>query len=510
MQSPAVTRLVEASPRGVFRSAQPAILVADDDEATRAELASWIRQQGCTVEIATDLAAALGALARAEFDLVFADVPAIGGDAALLAQMRERRSSLPVVLMTRHATVADAVEAMQAGAHDYLVKPLDPAHVRMLLGQTLERRASLRSGGAAETSFVLKSANPAMAKVIATARRVAASDLPVLLTGESGVGKSMLATCIHAWSRRGTRAFATVPCTAVADHCPEAELFGNPIEGVIPSRQHLPAWREALSGGTLLLDEVDALPRQLQGDLLCLLATPRGGMRNGPTVNARVIAATTCNLEEQVAAGRFREDLFFRLNVVTIAIPPLRKRPEDLVTLTDHLLTRLAACYGREAVRITPELRQVLATYHWPGNTRELVNVLESALVLSQGSTITPGHLPDRLLGRTRTDDAPVGAVPLRELERRHIERVVAESRTLEEAAVRLGVNATTLWRRRKRYGMATGASPDPSVGLTVADARARRRPHAIDPDHPHGGSDDESPSEAQGHPDGDGSRTPW
>src|SRR5262249_44612309 len=153
-----------------------------------------------------------------------------------------------------------------------------------------------------------------------------------------------------------------------------------------------------------------------------------------------------CNLEEQVAAGRFREDLFFRLNVVTIAIPPLRKRPEDLVTLTDHLLTRLAACYGREAVRITPELRQVLATYHWPGNARELATVRESALVLSQGSTITPGPLPDRLLGRTRTDDAPVGAVPLRELERRHIERVVAESRTLEEAAVRLGVNATTLW----------------------------------------------------------------
>jgi NtrC-family two-component system response regulator AlgB len=224
---------------------------------------------------------------------------------------------------------------------------------------------------------------------------------------------------------------------------------------------------------------VDALPRPLQGDILHLLATRCAWTDDDRTVDIRVIASTTRNPEAEVASGRFGEDLFFRLNVVAIAIPPLRERREDLVALTDHLLTRLGARYGRHMIRIAPELRCVLGAYDWPGNTRELANVLESALVLSQGSTITTGHLPDRLLRRTRTGDAPapVGTVPLRELERRHIEHVIAESRTLEETAARLGINATTLWRRRKRYGIAPTPAPGSPDETSDPDRDDSRKP---------------------------------
>jgi two-component system, NtrC family, response regulator AlgB len=467
MRPRAVTPAVDGVRRGVLFPAFPvrgraraAILIADDDEAVRTELATCIRRQACTVETATDLSAALDALARAEFDLVFADVPVVGGDAELLAQMRKRRPGAALVLMTAHATVSEAVHAMQAGAYDYLVKPLDLEHVQMLVRRILAGKMPLRSGGAGSetiaTSFILESANPAMQKAIATARRVAASDLPVLFLGESGTGKHVLATCVHAWSRRGTRSFAAIPCTTLADQLLESELLPHPTGTVIGARHDTPGWLGAVSGGTLFLDEVGDLPRQLQGELLRLLAAQRAGSPDDPPVDARVIAATKRNLEEEVAAGRFREDLFFRLNVVAISMPPLRERSEDLVALTDRFLTRLAARYGRDTVRISPELRQILAAYHWPGNTRELVDVLESALVLSEGDTITPHHLPDRLLGRRNDDAPPVTALSLGELERRHIERVVAGSRTLEEAAARLGVNATTLWRKRKRYRMGT------------------------------------------------------
>jgi two-component system, NtrC family, response regulator AlgB len=236
------------------------------------------------------------------------------------------------------------------------------------------------------------------------------------------------------------------------------------------------------------------LPRRLQGELLRLLADQHVATADGVAVDARVIAATNRNLEAEVSAGRFREDLLFRLNVVAIAMPPLRERPEDLVALTDHVLRRLAGRYGRDAVRISPELRQILGAYHWPGNTRELVNVLESAVVLSQGSTITPSHLPDRLLSRPRNDagDITLATLSLEELERRHIERVVADSRTLEEAATRLGVNATTLWRKRKRYRMETTAASDPFAGSTSGHRRPRWDSQAVEPSDGRANSDDE------------------
>jgi len=503
MRPRAVSPAVEAVPRGVSFRAFPvrartraATLIVDADDAVRTELATFISRQGCAVKTATDLPAALDAFARAEFDVVFADVRVGGSDDALLAQMRKIHPGTALVLMTDQATVAAAVHAMRAGAYDYLVKPLDLQHVQVLLRRILQGRAAVRSGhGTGETferSLILESANPAMQKAIATARRVAASHLPVLLTGESGTGKSVLAACIHAWSERRAGSFATLPCAVLADHLPESELLGQ-ANGTIADRD-TPGWVEAASGGTLFLDEVCDLPRRLQSELLRLLADQHVGSAEGVPVGARVIAATSRNLEAEVSAGRFREDLFFRLNVIAIAMPPLRERPEDLVALTDHVLRRLAARYGHDAVRISPELRQVLVAYHWPGNTRELVNVLESAVVLSQGNTITPLHLPDRLFSRPRNEKGgnALATLSLEELERRHIERVVADSRTLEEAAARLGVNATTLWRKRKRYRMETTAASDPFAGSTSGHRSPGCESQAVEPSDGQANSDDE------------------
>jgi two-component system, NtrC family, response regulator AlgB len=315
---------------------------------------------------------------------------------------------------------------------------------------------------------VLESANPLMQRAIGTARQVAPSDAAVLLTGEGGTGKNVLARAIHAWSGRRSGPFVTIPCAALTDHRHGGSLLGHLRGASSGARTDTPGPVEAFQGGTLFLDEVGDLPRELQGPLLRLLTERSFASIGDPErarANMRVIAATHHDLEAEVAAGRFRNDLFFRLNVVTIALPPLRERSEDLAAITDHILARLATRYRRSAVRISPEVRRLLAAYHWPGNTRELVNVLERAVILSQGDSIKPDHLPDCLLGRAprAPADTPTNRLSLEELERQHIERVLADSGTLEEAATRLGINPTTLWRKRKRYHLrpvATSGGP--------------------------------------------------
>jgi NtrC-family two-component system response regulator AlgB len=480
------------------------VLIVDDEADVRTELATHLERSGCTVETAMDLPSALRALALQAFDVVFVDVRVAGiGDVGLLEQMRERRPDAAVVLMTVHATVPQAVHAIQAGACDYLVKPLAPELVEPLLRRILAGKAPCREQRAVDDSLgplpILESAHPAMQRAIATARQVAASDVPVLLTGESGTGKNVLATYIHGSSPRRRQPFVPMSCAALADHLTEGEFLEHVQAAFIDARKNMPGRPEAAVGGTLFLDEVADVPRQVQGKLALFLAEQRFervGAADSVALDARVIAATNRDLEAEVSAGRFREDLFFRLNVVTIALPPLRERREDLVALTDHVLARLAARYHRGPVRIAPEVRRILGAHRWPGNARELVNVLERALVLSSGGTITPEHLPDGLLAYPSLDDAgmAVSMLSLEELERRHIQRVLADSGTLEEAAARLGINPTTLWRKRKRYGR-IAATPALPHARTGGHRRPRRGPRPDgDPTTPSADSDDDPP----------------
>jgi len=439
----------------------PNILIVDDEKNIRANLATYVRGLGHRAEVAADASAALAALDRDAFDVVLSDVRMAGMDGlALLREIRRRRPDAVVVLMTAYATVEQAVEAMRAGAYDYLVKPFSLDQVGLLLERVFEVKALRQENRTLRRAVVnpalLDSSSPAMQRALGTARQAAAADATVLLTGESGTGKNVLAAAIHDWSPRRESPFVTIACTTLAEHLLESELFGH-VKGAFTG-----AWKdkrgrlEAAQGGTIFLDEVGDLPPELQAKLLRFLEEHRFERVGGSDtieVDARIIAATNRDLEADVRSGRFREDLFFRLSVIAIALPPLRDRGADVDALADHILAGVAARYRRGALQLAPEARAAIARYRWPGNVRELVNALERAVVLSRGDVIRAEDLPDRLLAPTTvTGAADASAGSLEDVERRHIEQVLTESGTLDEAAARLGINVTTLWRKRKRW----------------------------------------------------------
>ena len=432
------------------------LLIVDDESNIRSHFASYVRTLGHGTELAASAEEALAALARRPFDIVFTDVRMAGMDGlALLKEIKRRAPETVVVLMTAYATVADAVEAMRAGAYDYLVKPFGLDQVRLVVERALElqslRRENRRLHLAVDEPVLLTPASAAMQRALATAERVAASDATVLLTGESGTGKTVLARQIHAWSTRRHAPFVTIACTTLAEHLLESELFGHVKGAFTGALKNKPGRVEAAEGGTLFLDEVGELPLELQAKLLRFLEEHRFERVGGTTtahVDARVIAATNRDLDAEVAAGRVREDLYFRLNVVGIHLPALRERPEDLPALIDHILGVLAARHGRASVRLSGEARTVLESYRWPGNVRELINALERGLVLCTSNEITVDDLPDRLLApvpargvavAAPSTSPPEAGESLEELERRRIAQVLADT--------------TTLWRKRKRYG---------------------------------------------------------
>src|SRR5437762_1591289 len=428
------------------------ILIVDDERNIREHLALYVRSLRHRAEVAPDATEALALLERHDPDVIFSDVRMAGMDGlALLREIRRRRPDAVVVLMTAYATVAEAVEAMRAGAYDYLVKPFSLDQVGLLLARVLEVQALRRENRALrrvlDEPAVLESASPAMARALATARQAAASDATLLLTG-----------AMHAWSPRHAGPFVTISCTSLAEHLLESELFGHMKGAFTSAWKDKPGRLEAARGGTIFLDEVGDLPPELQGKLLRFLEEHRFERVGGSEtieVDARVVAATNHDLEADVRGGRFREDLYFRLNVIAIRLPPLRERAADLPALTDHVLASVSARHRRGPLVLAPEARRALAAYAWPGNVRELVNTLERAVVLSRGDTIRAEDLPDRLLEPPSAAPAtPEAGLSLEDVERRHIAQVLAESSTLEEAAARLGINATTLWRKRRRYGI--------------------------------------------------------
>jgi DNA-binding NtrC family response regulator len=441
------------------------ILIVDDERRIRTHLTSYVRSLGYAVESAADGTEALAALGRRSFDVVISDVRMAGTDGiALLRETKRLAPDTTVILMTAYATVAQAVEAMRAGAYDYLVKPFSLDEVKIRLERVIEvqslRNENERLRSAVEGRVVVDSASPAMRQALATARRAAESDVTMLLTGESGTGKTVMARQIHAWSPRRDGPFVTIACTTLAEHLLESELFGH-VKGAFTG-----AWKdkrgrlEAAAGGTVFLDEVGELPAELQAKLLRFLEEHRFERVGGSetlAVDVRVIAATNRNLDDEVRAGRFREDLYFRMNVLGLRLPALRERLEDLPALADHVAAMLALRHRRAGIRLARDARHALEAYHWPGNVRELANVLERAVVLSREDTIQCEDLPDHLVAPASeaggTETSPKG-LSLDQVERLHVQRALAESSTLEEAAERLGIDVTTLWRKRRRWGL--------------------------------------------------------
>ncbi len=431
-------------------NAKPLVLVVEDDAALREALADTLELNGYAVALACS---AEEALARLEEDLpglMLSDVQMPGQDGhALLQAVKAGHPGLPVVLMTAYGQIDKAVQAMRDGAADYLPKPFEPD--RLLAAVARHYRQPV---GEADDAVVAH--DPATRTLMALARRVAATDASVLLTGESGVGKEVLARYIHRHSHRRERPFLAVNCAAIPENLLEATLFGHEKGAFTGAAASQPGKFEQAQGGVILLDEISEIPMHLQVKLLRVLQekeVERLGGRGAISLDVRVLAATNCDLSERVRSGRFREDLYYRLNVFPLEIPPLRARRGDIPFLARHCLERFAATVGRPGMGFSDAALAALTAYDWPGNIRELGNVVQRAMIMAPGQTIEPAHL---ML------PVPVAAVEpgkgevrrsIKELERETILRALAESGgSRKKAAQILGMSERTLRYKLQRY----------------------------------------------------------
>ena len=455
-----------------LRQARPFLLVADDDSDVRTAVRLLLAGEGIDVQAVTSPAAALAAAGEGRFDAALIDLnyardTTSGGEGLdLLARLHRQDPDLPVVVMTAWASVDLAVQAMQGGARDFVEKPWENARLlavvrnQLELGRALRRarrleaeNAVLRGPAGAERPLI--GASQAMAELLAVGARVAGTDAPVLVTGENGTGKSLLARWIHRRSERASGPFVEVNAGAIAEGLFESEMFGH-VKGAFTDAREARAGRfDVAEGGTLFLDEVGNLPPGAQAKLLRVLEhgefEPVGSSRTR-RANVRLLAATNADLSSLVAQGRFRQDLLFRLNLVELRIPPLRDRREDIPLLAAAAVARASARYRREMEGFTADALAALDAYAWPGNVRELQNVIERAILLAGGPRITARDL--------RLSPGPAGAPSLEEMSLDDAERALLRSAlrrhlgSVEEAARALGLSRSAMYRRMEKLGL--------------------------------------------------------
>jgi DNA-binding NtrC family response regulator len=441
------------------------ILIVEDDEAQLRLLESVLQADGWTVVPAASGVEALAALDRTnDVDVILTDLFMPGMDGkALLAAVTERHPEVPVIVMTAHASVDSAVELLHAGAYHYLAKPTKLPELRITVRRakesTEERRELARLRRHVNLPSDVVGVSRPMQEILETAIRVAPTSTPVLITGETGTGKEVVARAIHGASGRGT--FVALNCAAVPPSLFESELFGFKRGAFTDARRDHAGVVESAHGGTLFLDEVAEVPLASQPKLLRFLQDGeyrRLGDSEPLRSNARLIAATNRDLQAEVAAGRVREDLFYRLNIVHLQLPPLRERPVDIPALAHHLLARLADRYQLAAADLAPDALAALTAYHWPGNIRELENVLARALALRSGHTLTVRDLPPHIARATGASAAgaasqlPTTMLTLEEMERRHILQVLEKTGGNKlKAAEILGIDRSTLHRKLKQ-----------------------------------------------------------
>jgi two-component system, NtrC family, response regulator AlgB len=438
------------------------LLIVDDEKNIRNHLSTFFEGCGHKVRTAESAAQALALLADdGGSDLVLSDyrMAEVNG-LALLQRIKTDNPSLPVILMTAYATVEGAVAAMKSGAYDYVTKPFTLDQIQHIVNRALEVQ-SLRAEvnflrDAIEDQPLLESRSPVMRHLLEVAHQAAASEATILLMGESGTGKNVLAKQIHRWSQRKQGPFVVVNCTTLSENLLESELFGHMRGSFTGAFKDKPGRLEAAHRGTVFLDEVADMTPALQTKFLRFVqeqSFERVGGDQTIQVDARIIAASNRDLQAEVRAHHFREDLFYRLNVIALQVPSLRKRREDVLPLAEYFLATATMRNHRTALRFSPEAATAIKRYWWPGNIRELRNAVERAAILALEEVIKPDCLPDALF-REQPEPPPAYASPtsLEEVERQHIERVLAETPTLEEAAAILGINTSTLWRKRKRY----------------------------------------------------------
>jgi len=436
------------------------ILVIDDEKNIRRTMAMALESMEHEVVCAASGGEAFREIRIAAFDAVFLDLKLHQENGLdTLGGILRMAPEAAVVIVTAFASIETAVEAMRLGAFDYLPKPCTPEQVRQLLAKVektkrLESRvAALESQLSAEAQEIdLSTDSPLMQRVVDVSFKAANSDATVLLLGESGTGKSVLAKAMHVRSPRRSAGFVTVSCPSLSRELLESELFGHvkgAFTGALLDTQGKVA---AAEGGTLFLDEIGDLPLEIQAKLLRLLQEreyERVGETRQRRANVRVISATNRDLELAVRDGRFREDLFYRLNVITIRLPPLRDRYQDLERIAKRQLEFFAQRGGKQFLGFTPAALDAMRSYQWPGNLRELRNLIERAVILGNGDQIDMDDLTE--IVQTRAELRLGGKVTLEEIENEHMRRVISNSRTVDEAASVLGVDPATLYRRKKK-----------------------------------------------------------
>jgi NtrC-family two-component system response regulator AlgB len=444
-------------------SAALRVLVIDDEKNIRVTLAAYLEGMGCQVLAVATAGAALSALESQAFDMAFLDMrlkEMSGLD--LLSKLLFISPRLPIVMITAYATIETAVEAIKRGARDYLPKPFNPAQLKHLVEglaehlhlsrQVEELKAHLKE---VVPEAILETESPKMRATLDLVERVAPSEISVLLLGENGTGKGVIARWLHDRSHRAAGPFMVISCPTLTEELLASELFGHAKGAFTGATRDREGRLEAARGGTVFLDEVSEVSPGLQAKLLRFLQEKqfeRLGENRTRRADVRVVAATNRNLEEEVRAGRFREDLFFRLNAMQISLPPLRERREDIPLLARRFLD----FFARQARRPTPELSppalEALLSYPWPGNIREMRNVLERAVILWPSQVIAPEAFPEQIASRSSAAPVLGGNYSTEVIEREHILRVLARTSTLEEAAHILGIDVSTLWRKRKKY----------------------------------------------------------
>jgi NtrC-family two-component system response regulator AlgB len=440
------------------------ILVVDDELNIRKTLSVCLETEGHSVTAVSNVRDARAEASRRSFDLAFVDLR-LGTDDGLdlIPALLSATPWLKVIVITAYASIDTAVEAMRRGATDYIPKPFTPAQINLAVRKVFEVRALEQKVAALQEDLGrehpeidFSSSSPVMQRVIALARQAATSEATLLLRGESGTGKTVLARAIHNWSRRASKPFGIVSCPSFPPELLESELFGHRKGAFTGAHRDNPGRIAATEGGTLLLDEISDLPLPLQPKLLRFVQDREYERVGDPLTrkaDVRLIAATNTDLEAAVKEGRFREDLYYRINVIPIEIPPLRERPGDIPALAERLLTFHGRKNHRAFQGFKEDALRELAAYRWPGNLRELSNTIERAAILCLADRIGPECLPSNLVQGTA--ETKIGdPVSLEKVEELHIRRVLANSRSLQEAAATLGIDQATLWRRRKKYGI--------------------------------------------------------
>jgi DNA-binding NtrC family response regulator len=443
------------------------ILVVDDEEIVRESLCSWLKEDGYQAESVEDGFKALDIIKKKPWNVLFVDLKMPGMDGLeVMRRAKALQPEVPIVIITAYATVNTAVEAMKEGAYDYLVKPFNPEEISLIIRRLIEKQALLK-----ENIFLRKelkkqfyfqdliSKSRKMQDIFELARTVAKSTSTILILGESGTGKELLARAIHLESLRADTPFVSVSCAALTETLLESELFGHEKGAFTHAISQKKGKFEMAHGGTIFLDEIGDIGAKLQLDLLRILQEKefsRVGGNEVIKVDVRIIAATNRDLKKAIEEGKFREDLYYRLNVISILIPPLRERKEDIPLLVDHFIEKFNIEMEKKIKGISPEALNSIMAYIWPGNVRELENTIERAMVITKGTMINVADLglPSRAEENSLTCAVPhSGDKSMKAVEKDHMAKILKENDwNIQRSAEILGIDRVTLYNKIRKY----------------------------------------------------------